>query len=175
MGVKSLKTIFKAIGKEASEEVSKNIGKIDKVVNSATKVAHGTTDKAVRLGGYIKDKGFKAIPESELAETLSPARHLFKTKAKTSTNLLAFGALTAYGIGSGFDKEGAFSGGRKLGTIESGYGYDMINEEPSITTQKYNESMKDEALMQDRMDKEMKSYGSAGPDIVFALHQLRNR
>ena len=167
MSFKSLGNIFKAVGKEATEFGGKQLKNADRIINATTDMAH----KGLNVADSINKKFFTEISSKELSETFSPAKHLLKTKAKKSTNWVTFGALAGVGFASG-----VYAESRKLGEISSSNGYDMVNESVNpVLRRELEEQQKNEGALSDAIQKESKTYGSSGAEIVFALHDLRNR
>lgn len=172
MSLKSetLKKILKSIGKNVDDHIEE-FGKSAKYsyekLNNATSKAQYYANKMNDASKHI----FREITPEELENSFSPAEHLFKVKAKTSVNLMAFGGLTAYGVASGLSRESNVEG-----EIVPMHQYGMINPNTNpILDEEVQMQQRNENTMQRAIEKESRTYGSAGPEIVFALHELRNR
>lgn len=185
--------IFKGIGKAGKAvgkvgKVGKTAGKVGKAatkgssklarggLNLASDAVESGSKKALNMAHKFNTNFMRDIRPDELEFSLSPAQHLIGRKAKMSTNLMAFGALAAYGAASGMEKEGALFGGAKRGDIEAGYQYGMINESINPVLKEENkQAQNNPEAFQEQVTNSTEQFGSAGADIVFALHQLRNR
>ena len=172
MSLKSetLKKILKSIGKNVDDHIEE-FGKSAKYsyekLNNTTKKAQHYANKMNDASKYI----FRGITPEELEGSFSPAEHLFKVKAKKSANLIAFGGLTALGTGVGLNREF-----QTKGDIVPMQQYGMINQNTNpILDEEIQTQQRNENYMQRAIEKESRAYGSAGPEIVFALHELRNR
>lgn len=156
--------------------IGKILKGIGKGFNRTVDLSIGAFDKGADVANYMNKKMMKSLSEEDLKGSWSLPQRMFKVKAKSSTNWMAFGTLTTAGLGVGMYKEGAFTGGAKLGEIGPGQMYDMTNSYTSPTVDRMvEEQSRNQELFNRSIEKNQDKYGSAGPDIVFALHQLRNR
>lgn len=159
----SFKKILKGIGKTVDD----GVGKAYDTANGIRK----KTPSSIILSNDIGKLIFREMKPEELEGNFSVAENLFKIKAKTSANVLAVAGLTGAGIISGYNSEQGLEG--DVVPVEQ---YGMINKNTNpILDEEIKRQQSDEVYMQKAIEKEMKHYGSAGPDIVFALHELRNR
>ena len=152
------KKILKGVGKEAI---------------NITDDASRAFDSGASFAKKVNDKLFREITEDELKNNYSIMNHLTKRKAKTSTNVAAFGGLALYGAVSGGAREAESV---SMGEISAGsmYGTTDTFTSPILDRELDNQRSDQEAFGKE-IQKNSKKYGSAGPDLVFALHDLRNR
>lgn len=163
----SFKKILKGIGKNIDDKVGKIPYLADDIKQGVKNKLGANADIANDVGKLI----FRKMEPEELEGNFSVAENIFKIKAKTSANVIATLGLTGAGIIAGVNSEQNVEG--DIVPVEQ---YGMINRNTNpILDEEIRRQQNDEAYMQRALEKEMKDYGSAGPDIVFALHELRNR
>lgn len=184
MGISSFKKILKGLDKTA--DFAGNAATFaGRGVKSATKgakfIANDAIVSGVGLGKtgldvarYVKKHGFYELSDEALENSTNLLEHLTGVRAKKSTNALAFGAIASFGALEIYgDAEKKASMGDIVGadTVPN-----MINQDTSPITQAMVDRYNEDSKYSSRVDEHFSDkYGSAGPDLVFALHELRNR
>lgn len=184
MGISSFKKILKGLDKSvgfagnAATLAGKGVKSATKgakfIANDAMVSGVGLGKTGLDIARYIKKVGFEELSEEALENSTNLLEHLTGVRAKKSTNALAFGAISAYGMLEIYDDaEKRASMGQIVGadTVPN-----MINQDISPMTQSMIDRYNEDQRYSGRVDEHFNDkYGSAGPDLVFALHELRNR
>lgn len=184
MGASSFKRILKGIDK-AIETTADTANFSGKVINKASKGAEYLAKDAIITGTgvgktgldiarKVKKWGFEEMSEEALENSTNVLEHLTGMRAKKSTNALAFAAVVGY---SGLTVADDVEKTRGMGTIVGAdFQPNMINPTLNpITEQTLNEYEQNEKMANRVNEQFHEDFGSAGPDLVFALHELRNR
>lgn len=177
MSVSSFKKILKGLDK--SLEVTGNVadklgGATDWIIKDVTASAVGIGSTGLGIAKGIKNLAFEEMTEEMLEESTSILEHLTGIKAKKRTNQLAFGAIGLYALSEGI---GNAERERSMGTIVGAdFQPNLVNQSTNPVTDSNLEYYNKNESYRNQIDYDMENkFGSAGADIVFALHELRNR
>lgn len=184
MGVSSFKRILKGIDKTI--DTTSNVANMSgKVLNKASKGAEFLAKDAIITGTgvgktgldiarKVKKWGFEEMSEEALSNSTNILEHITGMRAKKSTNALAFAAVVGY---SGLNIADDVEKTRGMGTIVGAdFQPNMINPSINPITEQTLEEYEQNERIANRVNEQFHDdFGSAGPDLVFALHELRNR
>lgn len=177
MGVSSFKKILKGLDKtiDATGSVASGLGSAtDWLIKDTFASGVGIGKTGLDIAKKIKNVAFEEMSDEALEESTNILEHLTKLKAKKSTNTIAALGVMGYGamnINSDIKRREGMGD-----VIGAGYQPNMINEVSNPIVDERMQEYERSETYRNNLDEELSSkFGSASPDIVFALHDLRNR